>query len=117
VTVTLVNFNDHSQPNPALRERQLQLTTAKDDLQPVGATAVYPPPLYSLKYTSPGELPANAKVAIPDDAINQARGPLVLQAAGAVALKDGGSAFSSTADIATKKVDVIRCYGRRPTAP
>jgi D-methionine transport system substrate-binding protein len=120
VTVTLVNFNDYSQPNPALKEKQLELnqfqhiqylanynTTANDDLQPIGATAVYPLPLYSLKYKSPGELPANAKVAIPNDAINQARGLLVLQAAGLVTLKGGGNAFSSTADLATTKVDVV----------
>jgi D-methionine transport system substrate-binding protein len=120
VTVTLVNFNDYSQPNPALKQKQLELNqfqhiqylanynaTAKDDIQPIGATAVYPLPLYSLKFKSPGELPANAKVAIPNDAINQARGLLVLQAAGVVTLKGGGSAFSSTSDIATSKVDVV----------
>jgi D-methionine transport system substrate-binding protein len=120
VTVTLVNFSDYSQPNPALKQKQVDLNqfqhiqylanynaTAGDDLQPIGATAVYPLPLYSLKYHSPTELPANAKVAIPNDAINQARGLLVLQAAGLVTLKNGGSAFSSTSDVDTKKVDVV----------
>lgn len=120
VDVKLVNFNDYSQPNPALKENQLELNqfqhiqylanynvTAKDDLQPIGATAVYPLPLYSLKFKQPSEFPANAKVAIPNDAINQARGLLVLQAAGLVTLKGGGSAFSSTADVETKKVDVV----------
>ncbi|GAA2357477.1 MetQ/NlpA family ABC transporter substrate-binding protein [Dactylosporangium salmoneum] len=120
VTVRFVNFNDYSQPNPALKEQQLDLNefqhiqylanynaTAHDDLQPIGATAVYPLPLYSLNYTSPSAIPDGAKVAIPNDAINQARGLLVLQAAGLVTLKNGGTAFSSTADIATKKVDVV----------
>ncbi|REF99119.1 D-methionine transport system substrate-binding protein [Asanoa ferruginea] len=120
VTVTLVNFSDYSQPNPALKEKQIDLNqfqhiqylanynaTAGDDLQPIGATAVYPLPLYSLKYKAPAELPADAKVAIPNDAINQARGLLVLQAAGLVTLKGGGSAFSSTSDVETKKVDVV----------
>jgi D-methionine transport system substrate-binding protein len=120
VTVTFVNFNDYSQPNPALKEKQLELNqfqhiqylanynvTAKDDLQPIGATAVYPLPLYSLNYTSVGAIPADAKVAIPNDAINQARGLLVLQSAGLLTLKNGGGAFSSTSDIATKKVDVV----------
>ncbi|GAA2643130.1 MetQ/NlpA family ABC transporter substrate-binding protein [Paractinoplanes durhamensis] len=120
VTVSFVNFNDYSQPNPALKQKQLDLNefqhiqylanynvTAKDDLQPIGATAVYPLPLYSLNYKSATELPANAKVAIPNDAINQARGLLVLQSAGLVTLKNGGSAFSSTTDIDTKKVDVV----------
>jgi D-methionine transport system substrate-binding protein len=120
VTVVLVNFNDYSQPNPALREKQTALNqfqhiqylanynvTAHDDLQPIGATAVYPLPLYSLKYASPAALPAGAKVAIPNDAINEARGLLVLQAAKLLTLRNGGTAFSSTADIATHKVDVV----------
>ncbi|MFB9316936.1 MetQ/NlpA family ABC transporter substrate-binding protein [Cryptosporangium minutisporangium] len=119
VTVKYVNFNDYSQPNPALKEKQLDLNqfqhiqylanynvTANDDLQPIGATAVYPLPLYSLKFTDPSALPKNAKIAIPNDAINEARGLLVLQAAGLLTLKDGGGAFSTVEDIATKKVDV-----------
>jgi D-methionine transport system substrate-binding protein len=120
VTVKLVNFNDYSQPNPALKEKQLDLNefqhiqylanynvTAHDDLQPIGATAVYPLPLYSLKYGTPAALPDGAKVAIPNDAINQARGLLVLQSAGLLTLKDGGTAFSGTGDIETHKVDVV----------
>jgi len=120
VTVKLVNFNDYSQPNPALKEKQLDLNefqhiqylanynvTAHDDLQPIGATAVYPLPLYSLKFGSPSALPDGSKVAIPNDAINQARGLLVLQSAGLLTLKDGGSAFSTTSDVQTHKVDVV----------
>jgi len=119
VNLTFVNFSDYSQPNPALKEGQLDLNefqhiqylanynvTAHDDLQPIGATAVYPLPLYSLKYGKPSALPNGAKVAIPNDAINEARGLLVLQSAGLLTLKDGGSAFSTTADIETHKVGV-----------
>lgn len=120
VDVKYVNFSDYSQPNPALKEKQLDLNqfqhiqylanynaTSNDDLQPIGATAVYPLPLYSLKYKSPADIPAGSKVAIPNDAINEARGLLVLQAARLLTLKDGGTAFSSTADILTKTVEVI----------
>ena len=120
VDVELVNFSDYSQPNRALHDGQLELNqfqhvqyladynvTAHDDLQPIGSTAVYPLPLYSLKYDKPSELPENAKVAIPNDAINQARGLLVLQAAGLLTLKDGGTAFSSTADITSSTVEVV----------
>lgn len=120
VTVELVNFSDYSQPNRALRAGQLDLNqfqhiqyladynvTAHDDLQPIGATAVYPLPLYSLKYDKPAELPTNAKVAVPNDAINEARGLLVLQAAGLLTLRDGGTAFSSTADITSRRVEVV----------
>ena len=119
VTVKYVNFTDYSQPNPALKQKQLDLNefqhlqylanynvTNGDDLQPIGATAIYPLPLYSTKYDSAAKLPAKAKVAIPNDAVNEARGLLVLQSAGLLTLKDGGTAFSTTKDIQTAKVEV-----------
>jgi D-methionine transport system substrate-binding protein len=119
VTVKLVNFSDYSLPNPALSQGELDLNQfqhiqylanynveAGDDLQPVGATAVYPLPLYSLTAGSAAELPADAQVAIPNDAINQARALLVLQDAGLVTLADGGTAFSTPNDIESAKVQV-----------
>lgn len=119
VTVKLVNFTDYSQPNPALSQGQLDLNefqhiqyladynvTSGDTLEPIGSTAVYPLPLYSLKYHKPSEIPQGGQVAIPNDAINEARGLLVLQSAGLIALKDGGSAFSTATDIVSAKVKV-----------
>ena len=119
VTVKLVNFSDYSRPDPALSQGQTDLNefqhlqflasynvTNHDSLQPVGATAVYPLPLYSVKYRSTASLPAKAKVAIPNDAINEARGLLVLQGAGLVTLKDGGTAYSTAKDITASKVSV-----------
>ena len=119
VDVKLVNFSDYSRPNPALSQGQTDLNefqhlqflasynvTNHDSLQPIGATAVYPLPLYSLKYKAPSALPAGAKVAIPNDAINEARALLVLQGAGLVTLKNGGTAYSSTKDVTAAKVTV-----------
>ncbi|TPW72998.1 MetQ/NlpA family ABC transporter substrate-binding protein [Schumannella sp. 10F1B-5-1] len=119
VTVKLVNFSDYSQPNPALSQKQVDLNqfqhilylanynvTNDDDLQPIGATAIYPLPLYSTKYSDVKDIPEGAKVAIPNDAINQARGLLVLQSAGLVELKNGGTAFSSVKDIDSAKVEI-----------
>ena len=119
VTVKYVNFTDYSQPNPALTQEQLDLNefqhlqylanynvTNDQDLQPIGATAIYPLPLYSSKYDDPSKLPAKAKVAIPNDAVNEARGLLVLQSAGLVTLKGGGTAFSTTKDIESAKIEV-----------
>jgi D-methionine transport system substrate-binding protein len=119
VTVKLTNFSDYSLPNPALKDGQLDINqfqhiqyladynvTSDDDLQPIGSTAVYPLPLYATDYKEPSELPANAKVAIPNDSINQARALLILQSAGLLELKDGGNAFSTTTDIESSKVDV-----------
>jgi len=119
VTVKLTNFADYSLPNPALKDKQLDLNqfqhiqyladynvTSNDDLQPIGSTAVYPLPLYATKYDKASAIPEGAKIAIPNDSINQARALLVLQGAKLITLKDGGSAFSTTSDIETKKVDV-----------
>ncbi|MEV7932307.1 MetQ/NlpA family ABC transporter substrate-binding protein [Curtobacterium sp. NPDC089185] len=119
VTVKLTNFSDYSLPNPALKDGQLDINqfqhiqyladynvTSDDDLQPIGSTAVYPLPLYATDYKEPSELPANAKVAIPNDSINQARALLILQSAKLLELKDGGNAFSTTTDIESSKVDV-----------
>ncbi|WP_182047764.1 MetQ/NlpA family ABC transporter substrate-binding protein [Curtobacterium sp. ME26] len=119
VTVKLTNFSDYSLPNPALKDGQLDINqfqhiqyladynvTSDDDLQPIGSTAVYPLPLYATDYKEPSELPANAKIAIPNDSINQARALLILQSAKLLELKDGGNAFSTTTDIESSKVDV-----------
>jgi D-methionine transport system substrate-binding protein len=119
VTIKLVNFTDYSQPNPALTQGQTDLNefqhiqylanynvTANADLQPIGATAVYPLPLYSTTFAKASAITAGSKVAIPNDAVNEARGLLVLQSAGLLKLKDGGTAFSTTSDIVSHTVDV-----------
>ncbi|WP_144763294.1 MetQ/NlpA family ABC transporter substrate-binding protein [Curtobacterium sp. 9128] len=119
VTVQLQNFSDYSLPNPALKDEQIDMNQfqhiqylanynvqSNDDLQPIGATAVYPLPLYSTKVTKPSGFQDGAKIAIPNDAINEARALLVLQSADLLQLKDGGNAFSTTADITSHKVDV-----------
>lgn len=119
VTVKLVNFTDYSLPNPALSQGQTDLNefqhiqylanynvTNGDDLEPIGATAVYPLPLYSTKYSSASKIPEGAKVAIPNDAVNEARGLLILQSAGLLKLKDGGNAFSTSNDIVSHSVEV-----------
>jgi len=119
VDIKLVNFSDYSQPNPALAQKQIDLNefqhieflavynvTNHDDIQPIGATVTVPLPLYSLKYKNVADLPADAKVAIPNDQVNQARGLLVLQSAGLVTLKNGGTAFSTVNDIESSKVKI-----------
>lgn len=112
ITVELVNFSDYNQPNPALTQKQLDLNEfqhlqylaeynvkAKQDLTPIGATALYPLPLYSAEHASTAEIPAGGKVAIPNDPTNQARALLVLQAAKLITLKDGGNSLSTPADV------------------
>lgn len=112
IQVELVDFSEYTQPNPALSAGELDLNQfqhiiylatynvqSDDDLQPIGATAIYPLGLYSTQYDAVADIPAGATVAVPNDESNQARGLLVLQSAGLIELKDGGSTLSTVADV------------------
>ncbi|MDM4761619.1 MetQ/NlpA family ABC transporter substrate-binding protein [Galbitalea sp. SE-J8] len=112
ISIDLVDFTDYAQPNPALTEGDLDLNQfqhiiylaqydvdAKADVTPIGSTAIYPLGLYSTQYDSTDAIPDGATVAVPNDASNLARGLLVLQSAGLVELKDGGSPFSTIDDV------------------
>lgn len=112
IEIELVDFSEYTQPNPALSAGELDLNqfqhviylatynvNSDDDLQPIGATAIYPLGLYSSQYDSVEDIPEGSTVAVPNDESNQARGLLVLQSAGLVELKDGGSIFSTVADV------------------
>jgi D-methionine transport system substrate-binding protein len=114
ITVDIVDFTEYTQPNPALDAKELDLNQFQHlvyladynvsndkDLTPIGSTAVYPLGLYSKEYTSTDDIPAGSTVAVPDDASNQARGLRLLQTAGLITLKDGGTIFSDLSDVDT----------------
>lgn len=112
IEIEIVDFTEYTQPNPALSEGELDVNqfqhiqyladynvSAGEDLQPIGATAIYPLGLYSDTYASADEIPDGETVVVPNDTVNQARGLLVLQSAGLVELADGGSASSTLDDV------------------
>ncbi len=112
IALEIVDFTDYNQPNPATSEGELDINQfqhiiylanynvqAGDDLQPIGSTATYPIGLYSQQYDSVDEIPDGAEVIVPNDDTNQARGLLVLQSAGLIALEDGGSPYSTVDDV------------------
>jgi D-methionine transport system substrate-binding protein len=114
IRVELKDFADYAQPNPALSEGELDVNQFQhiiyladynvkngDDLVALGSTATYPLGLYSQKYAAVEEIPAGETVIVPDDDTNQARGLLILQSAGLITLKDGGTPFSTLADVDT----------------
>ncbi len=119
ITVELVDFGSYEQPNPALTEGEIDLNqfqhivylaeynnASGSDLTPIGSTAIYPLGLYSKKYDDVDSIPDGETVAVPDDASNQARALLVLQSAGLIELKSGGTIFSDLADVDTDKSKV-----------
>jgi D-methionine transport system substrate-binding protein len=112
ITIEVVDFSDYAQPNPATTEGELDLNqfqhivyladynvSSGADLTPIGSTAIYPLGLYSTKYESVKDIQKGETVAVPNDASNQARALLVLQSAGLIELKSGGTIFSDLADI------------------
>lgn len=112
IDLEVKDFADYTQPNPALSEGELDINQFQhivylaeynvandDDLVPLGSTAIYPLGLYSSKVDSVDEIEDGETVVVPDDDSNQARGLLILQSAGLITLKDGGSIYSTLADI------------------
>ncbi|WP_374947979.1 MetQ/NlpA family ABC transporter substrate-binding protein [Agreia sp.] len=119
ISVDIVDFTEYPQPNPALSEGEIDLNqfqhivylaqyneASGEDLVPVGATAIYPLALYSTKYDSVKDIEKGDTVAIPNDESNLSRALLVLQSAGLVELKDGGSIFSTVDDVDPDKSTV-----------
>ncbi|BDZ42521.1 methionine ABC transporter substrate-binding protein [Paraoerskovia sediminicola] len=119
ISVELVNFSDYQLPNQGLSDGDLDLNqfqhlqflagynvASGSDLAPIGATAVYPLALYSTAHDSVEDVPDGGEVAIPNDETNQARALLVLQEAGLLTLKDGGSSVSTPADVIADKSKV-----------
>lgn len=112
IQLEIVDFTEYTQPNPALSEGELDVNqfqhiqyladynvAADDDLQVIGATVIYPLGLYSTKHDSLEQIPDGGQVIVPNDTVNQARGLLVLQAAGLITLQDGGNAASTLEDV------------------
>ena len=112
IQIEIVDFTDYNQPNPATSEGELDINQfqhiiylanynvqAGDDLQPIGSTATYPIGLYSQQNESTDDIPDGAEVIVPNDDTNQARGLLVLQSAGLIALEGGGSPYSTVDDV------------------
>lgn len=122
IDLQTVNFGDYTQANPALAQGQIDLNlfqhllflanydvSADQTLTPIGSTVVVPLGVYSGRHTALDQIPAGGQVAIPNDPTNQARALLVLQQAGLVSLKGGGTVLSTPADVdtAASKVTVV----------
>ena len=119
IDIELVDFGSYELPNPALTEGEIDLNqfqhviylaqynqASGEDLAAIGSTQTYPLGLYSSKYDDVKDIEKGETVAVPDDASNQARGLLVLQSAGLIELKGGGSPFSDLSDVDEAKSKV-----------
>lgn len=118
----IVEFTDYVQPNVALADGSLDANyfqhqpyldqyNAENGTDLVSLTAVHFEPLgiYPGKTTSLDALQDGAQIAVPNDATNEARALLLLEAQGLIKLKEGIGVNATVNDIAEnpKKFDII----------
>jgi D-methionine transport system substrate-binding protein len=100
--IQIVEFNDYIQPDAALDAGELdansfqhrpflnaQVKTRGYKLFGTGRTFIGPMAIYSKKYRSLNDIPAGAKIGIPNDPANESRVLLLLQKHGAIKLRTG----------------------------
>ncbi|SHI55833.1 D-methionine transport system substrate-binding protein [Roseomonas rosea] len=112
LVIRVVEFTDYIQPNAALAAGDLDansyqhrpfLDAAVRDrrlpLVEVGKTMVFPMGLYSRRHKSVQDVPAGARVAIPNDPSNGGRALVLLAKAGLFTLKEGADHTATVVDI------------------
>lgn len=111
-TLEIVEFTDYTSINPALASGDLDANyfqhtqyledfTAKNKADIVSAGAVHYEPygLYGGRKTSLQDLADGAKIAVPNDATNEARALLLLEQAGLISLRECAGILATTQDI------------------
>jgi D-methionine transport system substrate-binding protein len=111
--VEVVEFTDYVQPNTALVDGSLDgnyfqtvpyLDTFKAEsgaaLEWIGPVHIEPLGVYSKKHKALADLPSGARVAVANDATNEARGLKLLQDNGLIKVKPGTEKTATIRDIA-----------------
>lgn len=122
MVVKPVEFSDFIQPNAALAGGDIDANTYQHRpflqqqerdrgyrFAAVGRTVLTVMAVFSRKVKSLADLPAGARIAIPNDPTNGGRALLLLQEAGVLTLSTGAGVGASVADIAgnPKKVRIV----------
>lgn len=121
-TLEVVEFTDYVQPNKALDAGDLDANYFQHNpylenfceengtkLISAGAIHYEPMGIFSESITDLSALPDGAKVAVPNDATNEARALLLLQENGLIKLKDGVDITATKLDIAEnpKNLEIV----------
>ncbi len=121
-TLEIKEYNDYVQPNVALyagdldanyfqHQMYLDQFNEENDMDLVSAGMIHYEPfgIYAGKTASLEELPDGAQVAVPNDATNEARALLLLQAAGVLTLNEDAGVAATKQDIVDnpKNIDII----------
>lgn len=126
IKLQIVEFNDYVQPNVALESKDLDANffqhrpylddfqkTRGTHLKALAAIHIEPMGVYAGKSKDLKAIKTGARIAIPNDPTNGGRALLILQAAGVLKLKDGGSITSTKADVVENphKVKLVEIEG------
>ena len=121
-TLEIKEYNDYVQPNVALSAGDLDANyfqhkpymdtfneEKKETLKSAAVIHYEPFGIYAGKTVSLDELEDGAQIAVPNDASNEARALLLLEAAGLITLKEGSELNATRHDIVDnpKKLDII----------
>jgi D-methionine transport system substrate-binding protein len=112
IEVEVIEFTDWTTPNIATDKGDIDINYFQHEaflsnaiekngykLTPIGYGTLPNIGLYLLKHKSFDAVPKKGNVGIPNDPINQARGLSLLQKAGLIKLKNGGTSTSTLDDI------------------
>ncbi len=112
INLEVVEFNDYVKPNMALNDKELDanffqhkpyldkfISERKMKLVSLVAVHIEPMGVYSKKLKDIKNVPAGAKVAIPNDPTNGGRALNILAKAGLITMKDGVGINGTVADI------------------
>lgn len=121
-TLEIKEYNDYVQPNVALDAGDLDANyfqhqpyldqfneEKKMELVSAGMIHYEPFGIYAGKTASLDELPDGAQVAVPNDATNEARALLLLEAQGIIKIKEGAGLNATKQDVTEnpKNIDII----------
>jgi len=122
LNIELVVFNEYVQPNIQLFEKELDANIFQHkpylikfnedrnmDLITVASAVNFPMGIYSENIDSIDKLKNGDKVAVPNDATNQARALMLLESAGIIKLKDGVGIKATVKDIQenSKNIEIV----------
>ncbi|SDH01345.1 D-methionine transport system substrate-binding protein [Paraburkholderia steynii] len=122
LNIKVIEFSDYVQPNAALAGGDLDANSYQHDpylqaqvkdrgykLIKIADTVTYPMGIYSKKVKTLAELPAGAKIAVPNDPTNGGRALLLLQKQGLLKLRADAGLKATPLDIAEnpKKLKIV----------
>lgn len=119
ITIDVKVFSDYNTPNTALAEGSLDMNNYQtlpflDDqklskgykITEVFETTTFPMAIYSEKLKDIKDIPAGAKVGVPNDPANELRALRLFEAAGLITLKEGITEKATKRDIAQNPLNL-----------